>query len=57
MQQESLIGIIDGIVSARDKHKTLLVCLPTTSEVEKRSFYNIYEFPYFLYMILEIEIY
>ena len=28
-----------------------------TSEVEKRSFYNIYEFPYFLYMILEIEIY
>ena len=27
------------------------------SEVEKRSFYNIYEFPYFLYMILEIEIY
>ena len=28
-----------------------------TSEVEKRSFYNIYEFPYFLYMILEIHIY
>ena len=28
-----------------------------SSEVEKRSFYNIYEFPYFLYMILEIHIY
>ena len=27
------------------------------SEAEKRSFYNIYEFPYFLYMILEIHIY
>ena len=31
--------------------------LSASSEVEKRSFYNIYEFPYFLYMILEIEIY
>ena len=26
-----------------------------TSEVEKRSFHNTYEFPYFVYMILEID--